>query len=83
MKEKYNMHHNSNLFLRDIQYAIQNYFLQKDKRIKYSLIEKTAEEFINKMEQEGDLKKMSPNAWKVNFFEDMNVILTNTDNKPE
>jgi hypothetical protein len=83
MKEKYNIYYNSNIFLRDIQYAIQSYFLKKDKRIKQSVVEKTSLEFINKLEQDGDLKKMSHNAWKVNFFDEKSVIQSSTENKPE
>ena len=83
MKEKYKLFYNSNIFLRDIQYAIQSYFLKKDKRIKQSVVEKTAKEFINKLEQDGELKKMSSNAWKVNFFDEKNVIVSSTENKPE
>jgi hypothetical protein len=82
MKEKYNLYNNSNIFLRDIEYAIQSYFLKKDKRIKHTIIEKTAGEFINKLEQDGELKKVSSNAWKVNFFEEKSVIQSDTEIKP-
>ncbi len=67
MKEKYRLYLNSNIFFRDIQYAIKSYFDKKDIRIKYSQAEKVAYEFINKLEDTGELKKMSNNAWKVNF----------------
>ena len=74
MKEKYRLYLNSNIFFRDIQYAIKSYFEKKDIRIKYSQAEKVAYEFIHKLEDSGELKKMSNNAWKVNFSVGNNVI---------
>jgi len=67
MREKYNVYHNSNIFFRDIQYAIKSYLEKKEKKVKYSDAEKLAKEFIQKLETEGQLIKMSNNAWKVNF----------------
>lgn len=67
MKGKYRIYTNSNIFFRDIQYAIKSYFEKKDIRIKYSQAETVAYEFINKLENSGELTKMSNNAWKVNF----------------
>ncbi|MCX6173420.1 MAG: hypothetical protein NTZ27_01540 [Ignavibacteriales bacterium] len=74
MKEKYRLYLNSNIFFRDIQYAIKSYFDKKDIRIKYSQAEKVAYDFIQKLEDTGELKKMSNNAWKVNFSLGNNVI---------
>jgi len=74
MKEKYRLYLNSNIFFRDIQYAIKSYFEKKDIRIKYSQAEKVAYDFIQKLEDTGELKKMSNNAWKVNFSLTNNVI---------
>lgn len=74
MKEKYRLYLNSNIFFRDIQYAIKSYFEKKDIRIKYSQAEKVAYDFIHKLEDTGELKKMSDNAWKVNFSLGNNVV---------
>ncbi len=74
MKEKYRLYLNSNIFFRDIQYAIKSYFEKKDIRIKYSQAEKVAYDFIHKLEDTGELKKMSDNAWKVNFSLGINVV---------
>ena len=74
MKEKYRLYSNSNIFFRDIQYAIKSYFEKKDIRIKYSQAEKVAYDFIHKLEDTGELKKMSTNAWKVNFSLENTVI---------
>lgn len=76
MKEKYRLYLNSNIFFRDIQYAIKSYFEKKDIRIKYSQAEKVAYDFIHKLEDSGELKKMSDNAWKVNFSLGINVVQT-------
>ena len=57
MKEKYRLYSNSNIFFRDIQYAIKSYFEKKDIRINYSQAEKIAYDFINKLEDTGELKK--------------------------
>jgi len=74
MKEKYNVFYNSNIFFRDIQYAIKSYFEKKNKRINYSDAEKIAKEFIVQMENDKQLIKMSNNAWKVNFSFEKSVI---------
>ena len=75
MKEKYRLYLNSNIFFRDIQYAIKSYFEKKDVPIKYSQAEKVAYDFIKKLEDTGELKRMSNNAWKVNFSLGNNVVL--------
>ena len=77
MKEKYRLYLNSNIFFRDIQYAIKSYFEKKDVPIKYSQAEKVAHEFINRLEESGELKKMSDIAWKVNFSLSNNVVQSN------
>ncbi|MFA5804121.1 MAG: hypothetical protein WC879_05720 [Melioribacteraceae bacterium] len=74
MKVKYRLYLNSNIFFRDIQYAIKSYFEKKDIPIKYSQAEKVAYDFINKLEDTGELTKMSNNAWKVNFSLGNNVV---------
>ncbi len=74
MKEKYKVYQNSNIFFRDIQYAIKSFLEKKDKKIKYAEAEKLAQEFITQMENDGQLKKMSNNAWKVNFSFGKGVI---------
>ncbi len=74
MKEKYRVFNNSNIFFRDIQYAIKSFLEKKEKKIKYAEAEKLAQEFTQKMETEGHLIKMSNNAWKVNFSFEKTVI---------
>lgn len=74
MKEKYEVHKDSNIFLRDILYAIMSYYAKKDIKVKYSAAEKIALELVTQLEKENDLKKVGTNAWKVNFSLAKNVI---------
>lgn len=68
MKEKYPIFYNSNIFERDLQYAIKQYFEMKDEFITYPQAEKLMKEFSNYLEQNGDLLRLNFNSWKVNFF---------------
>jgi len=67
MKEKYPVFKESNIFFRDLQYAIRNYYMKKGKTIDYQKAEKIALVFIENLVNNGELKKISNNAWKVNF----------------
>lgn len=77
MKEKYPIHHNSNIFLRDLLYAIKNYFEKKNLHLNYTQCEKLALEFANYLLQSNDFKKINDNTWKVNFF--LNPVVTNVE----
>lgn len=74
MKEKYPVISKSNIFLRDIQYAIISYFEKKDIKVKYSEAESLALEFTNYLESEGQLIRIDKNTWKVNFLTETPVI---------
>jgi hypothetical protein len=67
MKKKYPVYKESNIFLRDLQYAIYHYFLNKSIQLKYSATEKLASEFASKLLSEEKLKKISNSTWKLNF----------------
>jgi|GEM_PF-684801 len=79
MKEKYPLFTNSNIFLRDIQYAIRSYFEKKNIKLGYTESEKLTLKFIDTLVKENKLKKISSNAWKVNFLLDNNVIDTESN----
>lgn len=68
MKEKYSIHYNSNIFARDLQYAIKQYFEKKDIKIKYPQAEELMHQFSTYLEEKGDLLKLTMNSWRVNFF---------------
>lgn len=67
MKEKYPVIQNSNLFLRDLLYAIKYYFERKNNYLKYGQCEKLALEFADYLVNINELKKVGENTWKVNF----------------
>lgn len=68
MKEKYPVFYNSNIFERDLQYAIKQYFEKKDIGITYPEAEKLMNEFSSFLEEKGELLKLNANSWRVNFF---------------
>ena len=67
MKEKYPIFYNSNIFFRDIQFAITSFFDLKEKPVKYGRAEQLTHNFIKQLEEAGDLQKVNNNAWRVNF----------------
>ncbi len=67
MKEKYNVYNNSNIFLRDIQYAVKSYFEKKETKLKFPAVTLITNEFIADLEKKDLLKKISNNSWKLNF----------------
>ncbi len=67
MRERYPVFYNSNIFLRDIQYAIKTYFDRREKRISYEDAEKLMTEFTTLLESNGELVRLNYNSWKVNF----------------
>lgn len=80
MKEKYPLYYNSNIFFRDIQYAIISYYQKKDITVKRYDAEKVTQKFVSELEKRDDLRRMSNNSWKVNFFQQSNVGTINTGN---
>ena len=79
MKEKYKMFYNSNIFLRDIQYAIKSFFEKKDIKITYAEAESLMKELTKYMEASGEIIKLSNNTWKVNFSLDEPVVEEETN----
>jgi hypothetical protein len=67
MKEKYPIFYNSNIFFRDVQYAIESYFELKELPVTYKKAEDLAEQFIGMLEENNELVNVDNNAWKVNF----------------
>jgi len=67
LSEKYHMYSNSNIFLRDVQYAIKSYFRKDNIELNYSVYEKTAIEFLAYLTAIGKLEQIDKNVWKVNF----------------
>lgn len=63
MKEKYPVYNKSNIFIRDIEHGIKNFFEKKDVKIKYSELEKVTDELIVFMEGKGIIRKLRENTW--------------------
>ncbi|MFA3783079.1 hypothetical protein ABRY23_08455 [Melioribacteraceae bacterium 4301-Me] len=87
MKTKYPLFYNSNIFLRDIQYAIKSYLEKKEINLTYPQAEKLAIEFAAALEKDGELVNIAPNAWKINFMIEQNnntaATMLETDNVKE
>jgi len=65
LSEKYPLFYNSNLFLRDLQYAIHNYFKLKGAELRFSETEILAFEFAESLVKEGKLVPVNDSAWRV------------------
>lgn len=67
MKEDYPLFKYSNIFFRDLQYAISTYFKMKEKPVSYAEASLIATDFINYMVNKGELLQIDNKSWKVNF----------------
>jgi hypothetical protein len=67
MKEDYPLFQHSNIFLRDLQYAIKSYFDLKENPINYFQAEKIAREFINQLCKTNEVIQIDKKSWKINF----------------
>ncbi len=67
MKKRYPLFEQSNIFFRDMQYAIMSYFELKEAPIRYEDAEKLAKDFIESLEHKNELIKLDHKTWKVNF----------------
>ncbi|MCB0731716.1 MAG: hypothetical protein KDC88_11850 [Ignavibacteriae bacterium] len=67
MNETYTIFQYSNLFLRDLQYAIMSYFEMKENPVKYSQAEILAMSFIKDMVNENELTQIDGKSWRINF----------------
>jgi hypothetical protein len=62
--------HNSNIFLRDVQFAIQDYFEDRNgKTIRNDQAEKLASEVARAYEQQGIFQRVNPQGYVLNFPE--------------
>jgi len=67
MKEGYPLFRYSNIFFRDLQYAISSYFKMKERPISYAEASLIANDFIKNMVNSGELLQIDNKSWKVNF----------------
>ncbi len=67
LHEQYPVVYKSNIFLRDIQYAIKHYFEMKDVKVGYDEVDQIASKFIDSMVSEKKLLPIDHKTWVVNF----------------
>ena len=67
MNENYTIFQYSNLFIRDLQYAIMAYFEMKENPVKYAAAEVVANGFISNMVENNELQQIDHKSWKINF----------------
>lgn len=67
MQVKYPIYFHSNIFLRDIQFAIKYFFKKKGVKLTYSKAEELAKLLTGAMEKSGDLKRLADNTWEFNI----------------
>ncbi len=70
MKQRYPLYHLSNVFVRDIEYAIMDYFLNKGRKISFAEAEYLAQKFSEFMVQKGVFKPVKNEynkVWTLNY----------------
>ena len=67
MNENYTIFKHSNLFFRDLQYAIISYLELKEYPVKYAEAEKLAQKFISELVNSKDLDQIDYKSWRINF----------------
>jgi hypothetical protein len=73
MKERYEVHYKSNIFLRDILYAIKSFYEKKGQKISYPFAEQLAIRFTEHLENQTELILIEKHTWKVNFSFNNNI----------
>jgi hypothetical protein len=66
LKTKFPLFHNSNFFLRDLQFGVKDYYKMKGINLSYSNSEKLARLFSEKMIHKKIFFKITDNSFKIN-----------------
>jgi hypothetical protein len=66
-KSRYPVIHNSNIFIRDLQYAIFHYFELKGIKLRFKHCEQLSNEFIKLCEEKDVFRKINKIGWKLNY----------------
>ncbi len=80
MKESYPIFQYSNIFFRDVQYALMSYFEVKEQPIKYGTADKLAINFISNLVSTDELTPIDHKSWKVNFEVGIKKIVLEENN---
>ncbi len=69
LKSKFQLFHLSNVFLRDIQYGICEYYTERQIALRYDEAENIAFEVIAFLEKENIVKRLNERTWLLNYPE--------------
>ncbi|VAX26265.1 hypothetical protein MNBD_IGNAVI01-3009 [hydrothermal vent metagenome] len=83
MSERYKIFIHSNIFLRDIQFAIKFYFERKNVFLKYPQAEELAKEFTAYLVEQNELVQLNDYTWKVLFSIEQPAEEKEEEPKPE
>lgn len=68
LKTQIPLYHKSNIFFRDIQYGVMEYFEKKKKtKVKYSEAEEIGREYTRFMEKKEIFKKLDHQTWVLHY----------------
>ena len=67
MNENYTLFKYSNIFFRDVQYAIMSYFKTIEHPVSYATAGKLANGFIENLVRSSHLTQIDYKSWRVNF----------------
>jgi hypothetical protein len=66
-KSKFVLLHKSNVFLRDLHYAVMAYLSDHGIRLQYTKAESVTREVVQSLEEKGVLKKIDAQSWLLNY----------------
>ncbi|GMU96285.1 MULTISPECIES: hypothetical protein [Ignavibacterium] len=69
LRAKFPMFHNSNFFMRDLQFGIKSFFERKSIKLSYSESEELARMIAEHLKKEGVFLEINSQSWKVNYPE--------------
>ena len=67
LRSRFSVYHLSNIFFRDIQYGIQEYFGRQGTRVTYAQAENLARAFVDKLEKDKILVPLDRQTWVVQY----------------
>lgn len=68
LKTQFPLFHKSNIFFRDLQYGVMEYFEQKKKlKVKYTEAETIARKYAEFMEKKEIFRKLDHQTWVLNY----------------
>jgi hypothetical protein len=64
MSKKFPVKYKSNIFLRDVQFAIKDYFDQKNVKLSYTETENMAKELMKTLVDAGEAEQLTEKSWE-------------------